>query len=222
VALTAGAAAGEQRVAIVGSGGVTLAASYFEPSRRPAPAVILLHMLTRSRADWQIVGARLAEGGIAALAIDFRGHGESAAAEVGPEGYGALVLDVRAAVRHLRGLRDVDASRIGIAGASLGASVAALAAAEEPAVRSIALLSGVLDYRGLRIEQAMRTFAGPAFLVASDEDLFAVRSARQIAAAGTGIRELRVLQGAGHGTVMLARQPDLVRALVDWFARTLE
>ena len=30
-----------------------------------------------------------------------------------------------------------------------------------------------------------------------------------------------VLAGAGHGSVMLAREPDLATALVDWFIRTL-
>jgi hypothetical protein len=38
---------------------------------------------------------------------------------------------------------------------------------------------------------------------------------------GDGPRELRVLSGAGHGSVMLARDPDLATALVDWFIRTL-
>ena len=38
---------------------------------------------------------------------------------------------------------------------------------------------------------------------------------------GDGARELRVLSGAGHGAVMLAREPDLATALVDWFIRTL-
>ena len=30
-----------------------------------------------------------------------------------------------------------------------------------------------------------------------------------------------MLNGAGHGTAMLARQPDLASSLVDWFSRTL-
>ena len=60
-----------------------------------------------------------------------------------------------------------------------------------------------------------------ALLVASSEDPFALRSARQAVTMGDGPRELRVLSGAGHGTVMLTRQPDLVDALVDWFLRTL-
>jgi hypothetical protein len=38
---------------------------------------------------------------------------------------------------------------------------------------------------------------------------------------GDGLRDLRLVTGAGHGTVMLTRQPDLVGLLVDWFRRTL-
>jgi hypothetical protein len=38
---------------------------------------------------------------------------------------------------------------------------------------------------------------------------------------GAGIRDLRLVTGAGHGTVMLARQPDLIGVLVDWFRLTL-
>jgi pimeloyl-ACP methyl ester carboxylesterase len=109
-----------------------------------------------------------------------------------------------------------------MAGASLGANVAALAAANDPMVRSLALLSVSLDYRGLKLELALKKFASrPALLVASSEDPFALRSARQAVTMGDGPRELRVLAGAGHGSVMLAREPDLATALVDWFMRTL-
>jgi hypothetical protein len=38
---------------------------------------------------------------------------------------------------------------------------------------------------------------------------------------GNGPRELRVLSGAGHGTLMLSRDPDLATAVVEWFVRTL-
>ena len=31
-------------------------------------------------------------------------------------------------------------------------------------------------------------------------------------------RDIRLLDGAGHGSVMLRRQPDLLSAVVDWLA----
>ena len=68
----------------------------------------------------------------------------------------------------------------------------------------------------------MKKYAGkPALLVASDEDAYALRSAKDLQKAGGGTRELLVLNHAGHGTVMFSRDADLVRVLVDWFHRTL-
>ena len=134
-----------------------------------------------------------------------------------------LVLDVRAARTFLVARRDlVIASAIGIAGASLGANVAILAAAGDAAVRSLALLSPGLDYRSLRTDGALRKYGGrPALLLAGTNDPYALRSAKELAAGGGGVREIRILENAGHGTTMLKGDHDLGRVLVDWFQRTL-
>jgi alpha-beta hydrolase superfamily lysophospholipase len=208
------------------SDGVLIAAAMFESPRRPAPAVILLHMLTRSRDDWQSLASRLADAGIHALAIDFRGHGASAAGPPGPDGepdLTRLVRDVQAARAFLATRSDlVRPNAIGIAGASLGANVALLEAAADPAIRSLALLSPGLEYKTLRVDAAMRKYgARPALLIAATNDPYAVRSVRQLVAIGGGPRETRTLENAGHGTTMLGRDPDLSGTLVDWFERTL-
>ena len=80
--------------------GVTISGTFFEGPRRPAPAVILLHMLTRTRDDWEAFANRLADAGIHALAIDFRGHGASSSGVLGADGepdLTRLILDVQAA-----------------------------------------------------------------------------------------------------------------------------
>ena len=215
--------AGTQRVSIRTDDGVTLAATWYEPSTR-APAVILVHMLHRTSRDWDGIAARLATEGIGALAIDLRGHGESSGAllEGDSPDYSALVRDVTAARRYLATRPDVHQGHVGIAGASIGANVAVLAAATDPGVSSLALLSPSLDYRGLRIDAAMRKYGGrPALLVVSDDDPYAGRSAKDLQKAGNGTREVLVLNHAGHGTAMLGRDPDLAGTLVDWFRRTL-
>lgn len=225
MALLAPAAAATD-VTLVTQDGVRIAASFYQASQSagPAPAVILLHMLTRSRADWDEVAERLASSGIHALAIDFRGHGHSSR-PVTDEGLdlSRLPLDVQAARAWLLTRSDVRADRLGLAGASIGANVAVLAAAGDPLVRSVALLSGGVDYRGLRIDAAMRKYGDrSALLVASDEDPYASRSMRELAATtGPGLRDTRLLSGAGHGTVMLTRDRELAGALVDWFQKTL-
>lgn len=217
------AAPAPQNVSLKTEDGVTLLATLHLPAR-PGPGVILLHMQTRSREDWQSVAARLAEAGFAALAIDFRGHGAS---DPGPAGadaqdYSHWPLDVKAARAYLASRSDVVQGRVGLAGASIGANAGIVFAAGDPTVQSLALLSAGLDYRGVRTEAAMgKLGARSALLVASEEDSYAANSARRLARQPGGTRELRLLTGAGHGTVMLARQTDLAGALVDWFRRTL-
>ena len=208
-----------QQVTFRTDDGLTLAATWFEPSTRPAPAVIFVHMLQKSRRDWEGLAAQFAAEGIGALAIDLRGHGESAGS---PQDYTGMVQDVRAARRFLSARAEVTPSRIGIAGASIGASLAVLAAVDDPSVASLALLSPSLDYRGLRLESAIKKYgARPALLVASDDDGYAARSVRELQKAGGGSREVIVLSRAGHGTAMLTGDSALGQRLLEWFRRTL-
>lgn len=207
-------AADTQDVSFAARDGVMVAGTLYLPQHAPAPGVVLLHMAGRTRQDWDTAGQALADDGIVALAIGFR--------PLTDETGGGLVADAEAALAYLATRPEVAATRLGMAGASLGANVAALAAARDPRIRSLVLLSPSLEYRGLKIEPAMKTYTGrPALLVASSEDPYALRTARTLVGPGDGLLELRVLAEAGHGTVMLRRQPSLVDAVVDWFLRTL-
>ena len=205
--------------------GVTLAGTWYEPSTRTGPAVVFIHMLGRTRHDWDAVAAALAAQGIGALAFDLRGHGESQGTRPAEEGYAAFVQDVAAARRYVATRGDVLPARIALAGASIGANLAMLQAAQAPGIAGLVLLSPSTDYRGLRIEAAFRKYPGRMLMVVSDDDPYAQRSVRELikAAGGAGaLRETMTVSHAGHGTTMLARDPDLARALVDWLKRTLQ
>lgn len=207
-------AAPARRVTVRTADGVTLSGTYFEPSRRPAPAIVLLHMLTRTHEDWTAEGSRLADAGFAVVAIDFRNGGDADGS--------LLQLDVKGAKAFLRERPEVIPTSLGIAGASIGANAAVIDAADDPAVRTLALLSPGLDYRSLRIEGAMKKFgARPALLMSSTKDPYAWRSIRALAAIGPGPREVRLTDTVAHGTLLLQRDQNLADALVDWFKRTL-
>src|SRR5262245_5610151 len=105
--------AATQRITIRADDGATLTGTWYEPSNRPAPAVILVHMLQKTRRDWDPFAVRLAGEGIGVLTFDLRGHGESTGS---PQEYAAMVQDIRAARRFLGTRPDVTPSRIGIAG----------------------------------------------------------------------------------------------------------
>jgi pimeloyl-ACP methyl ester carboxylesterase len=133
-----------------------------------------------------------------------------------------MALDIKAARSFLAGRREVLQGRVGLLGASVGANLAVVVAADDPSVRTLALLSPGLDYRGLRTEAALNRYGGrPALLVGSQEDNYVMISIRRLANQGAGTREQVVLNAAGHGTVMVDRHPELVELLVDWFRRTL-
>jgi acetyl esterase/lipase len=205
-------AAPARRVTFRAQDGMMLNGAYYEPSRRPAPGIVLLHMLRRSPADWDVAASQLSDAGFAVLALDYRSADD----------LGTFAVDVRAAKTFLRERPEVLPNSIGIAGASIGANLAVLDAADDPGVLSIALLSPGLDYKGLRTEAAMKKFgARPALLAGSTKDPYAARSIRHLTTIGPGLREVRLTDAVAHGTVLLARDPDLIPALVDWFKRTL-
>ena len=205
-------------VAFRGLDGRILNGLMMESSQRPSPAVVLVPMLGGTKEDWEPVAQRLAEANIAALAIELPGTSL-------PDDPAALPgwhRDVRAAVSYLAARGDVRPDAIGVAGASLGANLAALAAVAEPRVRALALVSPSLDYRGVRIEGAMRQYgARPALLMASLKDAYAARSVRELTKETAGPREARWAESRAHGLALLSSEPDLVRALVEWFRRTL-
>ena len=208
------------RVSFPSADGVPLSGEYYEASSRPAPAVLLVHMLSRSHADWGSLPDRLREAGITALAIDLRGHGQSAGSA---QDLQAMIGDVRAAAQWLATRPGVRGDQIAIAGASLGASLALLAAVTLPQVRAIALLSPSLDYRGLRTDTALvkRLGSRSLWLAASDQDPLALRTQRDMAAEPSGPREQHVSSVLAHGTALLDKDGDLARSLVDWLRRSL-
>ena len=190
-----------------------------EAHDRPAPAVVLVPMLGRSKDDWQAVAQRLADANINALAIDLP-------SSTVPADQAALLgwhESVTGAIAYLATLSgDVRPGAVGVAGVSLGANLALVAAAPDPRIRSIALVSPSLDYRGVRIESLMTEYGGrPALLMASVHDPYAARSVRALARDSTGAREVRWSAIPAHGSVLLSRDADLVRSLVEWFQRTL-
>ena len=206
-------------VGFTAADGTLLTGLLYEPSARPAPGVVLVHMLGRSKDEWGWFADRLQEAGVAVLALDLRGHGGSggSAASLGP-----MVTDVAAAIDWLAARPTVRPGALGVVGASLGANLAALAGADRGVVRAVALLSPSLDYRGVRLDSGtMKKLGGrPLWIAASTEDPYAVRTAKELASTGAA-REHLLSTARAHGTTLLGADPDLARNLMDWLRRTL-
>ena len=206
-------------VAFAAKDGTPLTGQLFEASQRPAPGVVLVHMLGRSKDEWTWMAERLQDAGATVLTVDLRGHGESG----GSAGsLSAMVNDVAAAIEWLAARPNIRPSSVAVVGSSLGANLAALASANHGTVRAVALISPSLDYRGVRLDVAAMKRLGsrPVWLAASTEDPYALRTIKELLTSGPG-REQAISPVRGHGTNLLSADADLARGLLDWLRRTL-
>ena len=106
------------------------------------PAVALTGPFTGVKE--QVVGTYaelLTRAGIATLAFDHRGFGESGGRRQHEDSQGKLA-DLRAAVGVLAGRAEVDPARIGMAGICLGGGYAVRAAATDPRIKAVAGIAG--------------------------------------------------------------------------------
>lgn len=196
--------------------GVALTGTVYDAGE-PTAAVVLVHMYTRSKDDWRVFAERLQGVDVTSLAIDLRGHGGSGGASTPAA---AMAADVQAAVAFLSAR--VGGRPVGIVGASLGASLAVMAAADAPSVRGVVMVSPSSDYRGVRFEPALKRYGTrPLLLVASSEDPYALRTVRSLVADATAGREQQLSSVPAHGTALIERDADAAAALVDWLRRTL-
>lgn len=131
---------------------------YLPPAEGKRPAVIWLHPYSHatgySRYSRPVI-EEFAKRGFAVLCFDQIGFGSRV--EHAREFYnryphwsllGKMVADTRAAVRALAALEAIDASRIYLAGFSLGGRVALWTAAFEPKVAGVASLGGLWPMKG--------------------------------------------------------------------------
>lgn len=120
-------------VGVTTADGVELAGWYL-PSRN-GTAVVLRHGAGSTRSNVLDEAVVLARAGYGVLLVDARGHGESGGRAMDLGWYGDA--DTTAAVRWLRARDDVDGSRVGVVGSSMGGEEAIGAAAADPSIRAV-------------------------------------------------------------------------------------
>lgn len=191
-------------------------------------AVILLHTMRTNRKTWADFQTKLAKRGVASLAIDLRGHGESL------QGPGGANLDFKAFSKEEHQTSFYDAlgafdwlkrrgfepARIAFCGASIGANLSVQMLLEEPRLAGAALLSPGGDYQGTdAVADAGNILPGQALWIAASEgdDRESFEASKKIAAQAVSDRkEFIRLKNAGHGTAILTSHPETAEALADW------
>jgi dienelactone hydrolase len=216
-------------VEIAAPDGVVLKATSYI-SNRPGPAVLLLHMCNSNRQAWDTLGRQLATVGIHALAVDYRGFGESGGEAFEQDPQKAQQArdqvwpgDMDAVLGYLMMQPGVDKARIGVAGASCGVNQAVQLARRHSDVKSLALLAGDTNRDGLNFLQNAAWL--PLFTSAAADDQFdqnAPRSMQWLTVLSGNPRNRFVGFAHGkHGTEMFDLHPELPRQIVAWYVATL-
>ncbi len=179
--------------------GTRIAATvYSEPSDK---GILLIHMLNRDKSTWDSEAKQLRDLGYKVIAMDLRGHGNSDGDWKQAQN---MLQDVDSMVEELGTETTI------IMGASIGANLALLYAAEHPKIDGIVLLSPGEDYRGLLTFEAAAQVTQPALIVVSKDDDYASRSSQELSNL-IQTSEMEIYTGSEHGTDMFTAQPLLER-----------
>ena len=215
-------------VTFVTTDGVTIAGTLTRAARVDAPAVILVHQLASTRAEWAPLLPHLAaDPSMTVLAIDMRGHGASTHGSSGSLSYESFDdaqwtntrNDVIAAVTYLLGPDSgVAPASIAAIGASIGSSAVVAAAAEDSRISAVVAVSPGRAYHGFdSVTPATLIVNRPIFALASNDETDSVETAQAFGRL-TGV-PAHIIPGDAHGVVMFGTTPGTLD-LVEDFLRT--
>jgi hypothetical protein len=178
-------------------------AGRFTPAGRDAPAVVLLHEIRGGVDQWDPLIPYLHEAGFATIA--YKSRASPLEAERLPDALGA--------VKWLRGRRDIDAERLALVGASIGASTAvfAMATGARTSVDAAVAISppDSADIWALQDDERYRP-----------HDVLLISDAQEATSAegmfdGAVRSDVMRSAGPGHGVALLAEQ-GVRDALLAW------
>ncbi len=219
------------RMSVPASDGLILKGELTYPpgaTGRSYPLAVFAHQYPATRDSFSPLIADLLAAGVATLAFDERGHGDSTESPRGPvvvdtpegvtlDAFGAAFVSSAAKVGFHRIENDVvratgwgvsqnfiDGGRLALIGASVGGSGVLLAAPALPGVRAVATVgaAGALAFGPdgpARIRTAIERATGIRFLLASSQaDAFEAAANAEAWSSGLGHARARVVPGSGH------------------------
>jgi len=203
---------------------VEIAYDYEEVPNEKGTAV-LLHGLGSNLDEWYTFKRFMTRNGWSTLAIDLRGHGYSN--YFGDEeldwrnftdkGFLSSLRDVEAAVRFLG-----EKENVWIIGASFGANLGLVYAAQEPRIDGMILLSPGFEYVGIESESVIEPYGSrPIMIVGAEDDPGAVSIGQILHDKAQGPRKLLAYEKGGHANAMLENVKELKEEMIAWMNQNL-
>ena len=113
-------------------------------------------------------------------------------------------------------MKNVDISRMAIAGASIGANLALWQASIDKDVKLLILLSPGLNYRGIEAAKLAPKYSGPVYILACEGDTNAAKSSEELLNVFPGDKKLEIFKGNSHGTNMFLSESSLLDTMLAW------
>jgi len=218
-----------ERVSFKTEDGVEIVGTWHPTTVKDAPTVICLPMYRNVRGSYKPLVAPFTLLGMNVLAIDLRGHGDSAPAlkrsveQRDAKVFNAMHLDVKAAIEFVERAKGCDRTRIGLIGASVGCSVTIDATRRYPGdVRAAAILTPGAKYLGVDSLAHIKQWPGTRiFTFVSSEEEKKSAPVMKALDAFDGSNYV-VLPGKGiHGTRMFGKVNEIEQLLANFFASSL-
>jgi len=220
---------------------LSLVATYYPVETNAGPAVILLHSYGKKRDEWNDIAPLLQRNGIAALAIDLRGHGESTRRLTAdgpqlvdvhnfqPRDFQDMLLDINIAFDWLVQQPGIDKHHIAIVGSDLGANLALRYGAFNEDIVAFVLVSPSIINHNVRADDVIGKIGKrPLRIVIARDDAFVFESTnhllelRKQAGQSLGDDELIVTTGYLHGTPLLTGVKGLTAQVFGWLQQILQ
>lgn len=185
----------------------------------PFPAVVVCHPhpLHGGSMDNNVVRSlcqALARVSLVSFRFNFRGVGDSEGEfdhGIGEE------EDVKAAVSFISGLKEVDSSRLGLAGYSAGAAFALPVGSRDERIRALAAVSPPLTMFDFGFLKGCHK---PEFLISGTEDDFTpVERFLELCSSLTEPKEYQTIEGADH--FWWGHESSLATEMADFFTESL-
>ncbi|MFO0980207.1 MAG: redoxin domain-containing protein [Planctomycetota bacterium] len=216
-----------RRVSFRSRGDVEIAAMYYPVPDASKPAIVFFPGMRFDRRVWDGFARQVQASGFPALAVDLRGQGESirvGGAEVHvsdalarDRGFAQdMVADAEQAAHWLAENGSAGHGMI-YAGSSLGSSVALIAAAGDPGVRAVLLMSPGLDYAGLQTLPAIKKLGQHPVLITCAQE--PARADAKELAANAQAAELCLRDQPGHGTSLLETDGAIAGLMLAWLEK---
>jgi alpha-beta hydrolase superfamily lysophospholipase len=162
--------------------------------------VVLAHMFPADQSSWWAFAEVLSDKGYMALTFNFRGFGEGTEKSGGSKEIERIDQDLEAALEFLTGQ---DVTRVYLVGASMGATVSLMVAADRD-VAGVVSLSAPEEFKGLSVKG--ERIEVPVLLMATNGDRGAKNSVESMIEDGTvgeQAEHVIYLEGGDHGTDIL-------------------